>query len=160
MSVCRTTARPSRGGPLLDLTIRPSAIHTPPGRAVAEGQAGGQVEGTSHLNGPRMSTDLSFVEHVAEQAHLGQRLTWRRMFGEFALYIDGKVVAFACDDSLFIKPAAPTASLVKGLPQRPPYPGAKLYPVADELLDDPERLQALLLATWEAVPAKKSRRKK
>lgn len=107
-----------------------------------------------------MSTDLSFVEHVAEQARLGARLTWRMMFGEYALYIDGKVVAFACDDSLFIKPAAATAPLVKGLPQRPPYPGAKRYPVADELLDDPERLQALLLATWEAVPAKKVRKMK
>lgn len=105
-----------------------------------------------------MSTDVSFVEHVAEQARLGSRLTWRKMFGEYALYIDGKVVAFACDDSLFIKPAAATATLVPDLPRRPPYPGAKLYPVADELLDDPERLQQLLLATWEAVPAKRARK--
>lgn len=107
-----------------------------------------------------MATDISFVEHIAEQARLGERLTWRKMFGEFALYIDGKVIAFACDDSLFIKPAAATASLVADLPQRPPYPGAKLYPVADELLDDPDRLQRLLLATWQAVPAKKVKRSK
>lgn len=107
-----------------------------------------------------MATDLSFVEHVAEQARLGARFTWRKMFGEYALYIDGKVVAFACDDSLFIKPATATAALVTDLPQRPPYPGAKLYPVADELLDDPERLQQLLLATWQAVPASKPRKKK
>lgn len=107
-----------------------------------------------------MSTDLSFVEHVAEQARLGSRLTWRKMFGEYALYIDGKVIAFACDDSLFIKPAAATAALVADLPKRPPYHGAKLYPVADEVLDDPERLQQLLLATWQAVPARKVRKRK
>jgi TfoX/Sxy family transcriptional regulator of competence genes len=79
------------------------------------------------------------------------------MFGEYALYIDGKVVAFACDDSLFVKPASATTALVTDLPKGPPYPGAKLYPVADELLDDPERLLQLLLATWEAVPARTAR---
>jgi TfoX/Sxy family transcriptional regulator of competence genes len=107
-----------------------------------------------------LATDLTFVQHVAEQARLGSRLTWRKMFGEYALYIDGRVVAFACDDSIFIKPTAATAALVTDLPQRPPYPGAKLYPVADELLDDPERLQHLLLATWQAVPAPKAKKKK
>ena len=59
-----------------------------------------------------MSTELSFVQYVAEQARLGRRLTWKKMFGEYALYIDGKVVAFACDDSLFVKPAAATRALV------------------------------------------------
>ena len=91
---------------------------------------------------------------------MGERLTWRKMFGEYALYIDGKVVALVCDDSLFIKPADATRALVSDLPERPPYPGAKLYSVADELLDDAERLQQLLLATWQAVPAPKPRRKK
>lgn len=107
-----------------------------------------------------MSTELSFVQYVAEQARLGRRLTWKKMFGEYALYIDGKVVAFACDDSLFVKPADATRALVADLPERPPYPGAKLHPVADELLDDPERLQELLLATWAAVPAGRGRKKK
>lgn len=106
-----------------------------------------------------MATDPTFVEHVAEQARLGSRLTWRKMFGEYAFYMDGKVVGFACDNSLFIKPAPATAALVADLPTRPPYPGAKLYPVADELLDDPERLQQLLLATWQAVPAPKAKRR-
>ncbi len=107
-----------------------------------------------------MATDLSFVEHVAEQARLGTRLTWKKMFGEYAIYIDGKVVAFACDDSLFVKPVKETEPMVVDLPKRPPYPGAKLYPVADELLDDPDRLRELLLKTWEVAPAAKRRGKR
>lgn len=102
-----------------------------------------------------MGTDRAFVDYVAEQAGLGARLTYRRMFGEYGLYIDGKVVAFACDDSLFVKPAAATAALTSALPQRPPYPGAKDYPVADELLDDGDALRALLLATHAALPPPK-----
>ena len=107
-----------------------------------------------------MSTRREFVDYIAEQAALGERFTCRRMFGEYGLYIDGKVVAFACDDSLFVKPAEATAGLCADLPRRPPYPGAKLYPVADELLDDSERLQTLLLATFAAVGEGKAVRTK
>ncbi|HRP08245.1 MAG TPA: TfoX/Sxy family protein [Gemmatimonadales bacterium] len=95
------------------------------------------------------------MDYVSEQVGLGDRLTSRKMFGEYALYLDGKVVAFACDDSLFIKPTAAAAKIAPGLPKRPPYPGAKLYPVADELLDDPETLRRLILETAALAPAPK-----
>jgi TfoX/Sxy family transcriptional regulator of competence genes len=104
-----------------------------------------------------VATDLSFIEYVADQSQLRDRLTHKKMFGEYALYIDGKVVAFVCDNSLFVKPAEATRHLTADLPQRPPYPGAKPYPVADALLDEPDRLRALLLATERVMPAPKPR---
>ncbi len=102
-----------------------------------------------------MSTSADFIEYVAEQIALGTRLTHRKMFGEYALYVDGKVIAFACDNSLFIKPSPAAATLAPKLPQAPPYPGAKDYPVADELLDDTESLRRLILATAELMPEPK-----
>lgn len=99
-----------------------------------------------------MATDRDFLDYVLEQARLGERLTFKRMFGEYALYVDGKVVAFACDNSVFVKPSPAAAQLAPQLPGRPPYPGAKDYPVADELLDEPDALRRLLLATAEALP--------
>lgn len=108
-----------------------------------------------------MATDKSFVDYVIEQAALGDAFTCRKMFGEYALYHAGKVVAFACDNSLFIKPSSAAQALASKLPQGPPYPGAKDYPVADELLDDSDALRELLLATSIALPlakAKKQRR--
>jgi TfoX/Sxy family transcriptional regulator of competence genes len=107
-----------------------------------------------------MATDRSFIEYVAEQSALGERLSFKRMFGEYGIYIDGKVVAFACDNSLFVKAADATAMLTAELPRHPPYPGAKPYPVADELLDDSERLQALLVATAKAMPEPKAKKPK
>lgn len=104
-----------------------------------------------------MATDVSFVEYVTEQAALPDRITHKRMFGEFGIYIDGKIVAFACDNSLFVKAADATAGMTASLPRRAPYRGAKPYPVADELLDDSDRLQALLIATAEAMPEAKAR---
>jgi len=104
-----------------------------------------------------MATDQSFVEYVIEQSGLDERITFKRMFGEYGIYIDGKIVAFACDNSLFVKAADATAALTANLPRRPPYPGAKGYPVADELLDDSEQLHALLVATANAMPEPKAK---
>ncbi|MBJ7575245.1 TfoX/Sxy family protein [Luteimonas sp. MC1828] len=102
-----------------------------------------------------MATDQHFLDYVAEQAGLGERLTCKKLFGEYAVYVDGKVVAFACDNSLFVKPSAAVTRLAPGLPLRPPYPGAKGYPVADELLDDAEALRRLLLETAALMPEPK-----
>lgn len=107
-----------------------------------------------------MATDRIFVDYIAEQLGLGARLTHKKMFGEYALYLDEKVVAFACDNSLFIKPTEAASKLAPDLPQRPPYPGAKDYPVADELLDDGDELRRLIIATADALPAPKPKPKK
>ena len=102
-----------------------------------------------------MATDRSFLDYVIEQSGLEDALASKRMFGEYALYLDGKVVAFACDNSLFLKPSPAAAQLAPHLPGRPPYPGAKDYPVLDELLDEPDALRRLLLATAAALPPPK-----
>lgn len=105
-----------------------------------------------------MATNKSFVDYVVEQSDLGEALTYKKLFGEFALYHAGKVVAFACDNSLFIKPSSASQALAPDLPQGPPYPGARMYPVADELLDDPDTLRELLLATSAALPLPKPKK--
>lgn len=105
-----------------------------------------------------MGTERSFVDYVTEVAGLGSRLTHKKMFGEYALYLDGKVVAFACDNSLFIKPSKAAATLAPDLPQGPPYPGAKDYPIADELLDDPEALRRLIEETAALMPLPKPKK--
>ncbi|MEH6433702.1 TfoX/Sxy family protein [Massilia sp. DD77] len=105
-----------------------------------------------------MATDKHFVDYVIEQSRLGSRLACKKLFGEFALYLDGKVVAFACDNSLFIKPSQAVDTLAPRLPKGPPYPGAKDYPIADELLDDPEALQRLILETAALMPPPKAKK--
>lgn len=99
-----------------------------------------------------MATTADFIEHVLDAAGLGHRLTSRRMFGEYALYLDGKVVAFACGNSLYVKRTDETAHLTARLPVGQAYPGSKPYAVADERLDDGPALRTLLLATAEALP--------
>lgn len=103
-----------------------------------------------------MATAPGFIEHVLDIVALGERLTARAMFGEYGFHFEGKFIALACDDSFFIKATPALENHRLELPMRPPYPGARPYPVADELLDDPDRLRALLIDTAAELPAPKS----
>lgn len=105
-----------------------------------------------------MATDRNFLDYVIEQIALGDRLTHKKMFGEYALYVDAKVVAFVCDNSVFVKPSAASTRLAPDLPQRPPYSCAKNYPVADELLDDSDVMRNLILETAKLMPLPKPRK--
>lgn len=102
-----------------------------------------------------MATDPDFVEYIHEQAGFGARLTHKRMFGEYGLYLDGKVVAFACDNSLFLKPTEAGRALLPTVTPGKPYPEAKDYYVLDEYLDDTELLQRVLQATADVLPLPK-----
>ncbi|MCC3506339.1 MAG: TfoX/Sxy family protein [Microcoleus sp. PH2017_19_SFW_U_A] len=53
-----------------------------------------------------MSSDLSFVEYILDQINQAGQVSFKKMFGEYAIYCDEKVVALVCDNQLFIKPTA------------------------------------------------------
>lgn len=42
-----------------------------------------------------MATDADFAEYVRERAAGGGDVALRKMFGEYAVYVDGRVVALA-----------------------------------------------------------------
>ena len=107
-----------------------------------------------------MATDSSFIEYVLDQSGLEGRLTSRKMFGEFGFHLDGKFVALACGNSFFVKASQAMEICGLNLPMRPPYSGAKPYPVADELLDDPDLLNRFLIETAKQLPEPKPKKKK
>ncbi|MGL6290966.1 MAG: TfoX/Sxy family protein [Silanimonas sp.] len=102
-----------------------------------------------------MATDTDFADYVREQGAAAGSVTLKKMFGEYAVYVDGIVVALACDNQLFLKPTPATAVRLAEAPMAPPYPGAKPHAVIDEWLDDPEALAALLRDTASALPPPK-----
>ena len=106
-----------------------------------------------------MGTDQSFVEHLQSQSGLGHDLSFKKMFGEYALYFQGRVVAFACDNQLYLKPTEQGRALIGKVSEHPPYPGAKLYFLIDEQLEDRELLGKLFRATGSALPLPKPKSK-
>ncbi len=89
-------------------------------------------------------------------------VTYRKMFGEYAMYCDGKIIALVCDDQLFLKPtAAARAYLGDGLEEAPAYPGSKLYYlISGDKWDDRDWLCGLIHATMPELPEPKPKPKK
>lgn len=105
-----------------------------------------------------MASDLGFVEYVCDQAGLPGRLAFRKMFGEYALYLDGKVVALVCNNHLFVKPTPESRALLPTVGEQPPYPRGKPHLRIGAELDDRDALRRLLLVTAEALPPPVPRR--
>lgn len=105
-----------------------------------------------------MASDRDFLEYVCDQAGGAGTLTYRRMFGEYALYLDDKVVALVCDNQLFIKPTDAGRRFLVEPKEGQPYPGAKPWFLADELLDDGEQLATLLRQTARDLPPPKPKK--
>jgi TfoX/Sxy family transcriptional regulator of competence genes len=105
-----------------------------------------------------MATEAGFMEYVAGQLGAVPQLSYRRMFGEYAVYVGAKVVALVCDNQFFLKPTAAGRALLGSPVEAPPYPGARPFYRVDEQLDDGEFMAALLLATEREVPAPKPKR--
>ncbi len=110
-----------------------------------------------------MASDSSFVAFVLEQMASAGAITSRKMFGEHAVYCDGKVVALVCDDQLFVKPTPAGRALAAEAgetAEAPAYPGAKPSLLIQEHLEDAEWLARLVRATADALPTPKPRRRK
>ncbi len=102
-----------------------------------------------------MATDPDTITFLLEQMAGAGNITSRRMFGEYALYCDGKVVAFVCDDQLFLKPTPEGRALLGTPTEAPAYPGSKMYYLIETELDEPDALARLIATTAAALPEPK-----
>ena len=106
-----------------------------------------------------MATDAGYAKYVCDQLQAAGGITLLKMFGEYGLYRHGKIVALIADNQLFVKPTAEGAAMLGTPSWGPPYPGAKPFINASDLLDDPETLVRLILTTDAALPAPKAKKK-
>ena len=107
-----------------------------------------------------MASDLSFVEFIVDQIEDAGLITYIKMFGEFGLYSDGKIMALVCDNQLYIKPTEAGRTFIKNVKEAPPYPGAKLYFLIEDQYEDREWLSNLIRLTVAELPEPKPKKKK
>ena len=107
-----------------------------------------------------MASQQSIADYIVEQL-AGSGVTARKMFGEFGLFAEGKMVALVCDDQLYVKPTEAGRAFLGPCPEGQPYPRAKPhFLIPGERWDDAEWLTKLILLTTAEVPvpAKKPRK--
>ncbi|HEX7510438.1 MAG TPA: TfoX/Sxy family protein [Chitinivibrionales bacterium] len=102
-----------------------------------------------------MASDKNFLDFIVD--HIGNAgiVTYRKMFGEYALYCDNKVVALICDNQLFVKPTEAGRKYIGAVVEAPPYSGAKMYLLIDDKIENSEWLSGLIKLTAQELPGPK-----
>lgn len=108
-----------------------------------------------------MATRKHTADFILSQLGHADRFSVFPMFGEFALYTDGKVVGLICDDQLFVKVMPESAVLERNCERAPPFPGAKdYYLVPEEVIAAPRVLVDTLLRMAVVLPYPKKKKSK
>jgi TfoX/Sxy family transcriptional regulator of competence genes len=107
-----------------------------------------------------MTSKQATVDYILDQISSAGIVRARKMFGDYALYCNEKVVGLICDDQLFIKYTQPGKKLAEGkYLEGCAYPGAKPSMNVSEFLDDREFLTLLIRSTAENLPVPKAKKK-
>lgn len=108
-----------------------------------------------------MATQQRTIDFLLEQATGAGAVTAKPMFGEYGVYVDGKMIGSVCDDQLFVKPTLSGRAHAEPVSTASPYPGAKpLMLIAADRWDDAVWLGELLRLTAAELPTPKPRKTK
>lgn len=107
-----------------------------------------------------MSSDPDFVEFVVEQVQSAGIIRYRKMFGEYALYCNDKVVALVCDNQLFVKPTKAGELFIGKVVRKPPYKGAKPSFLIEDRIEDRDWISNLISITEKELPLPKPKKTK
>lgn len=103
-----------------------------------------------------MATSPSTIDQLLSQLGEESGVSARRMFGEYGLFLEGKMVALVCDDTVYLKPTPSGLAYLGDHEDAPPYPGAKPCAIVHErFLRRSGALEELLHRTWKELPAPK-----
>jgi TfoX/Sxy family transcriptional regulator of competence genes len=107
-----------------------------------------------------MASQQSLVNFIVDQmAHAGS-ISARKMFGEYGVYCDGKIVALICDDQLFIKPTAAGRAHIGRVVEAPPYTGAKpCFLILEDKWDDADWMAELVRVSVAELPSPKPKQR-
>lgn len=108
-----------------------------------------------------MASSQPIVDSIVARVSGAGQASARKMFGEYGLYLDEKIVGLICDDRLFIKPTEAGRAFAGTIEEAPPYPGAKPSMLVDAArLSDASWLCELISITAKALPAPKKKHPK
>ncbi len=107
-----------------------------------------------------MSSSQSTVDFVTAQMLGVGEVSYKKMFGEYGIYCNGKMVASVCDDKLFVKPTTRGRAYIGEVVEESPYPGAKPnFLISNEKIKNGQWLGELIKITAEELPVPVKKKK-
>lgn len=105
-----------------------------------------------------MATSREFARYICEQMSGAGEIIYKKMFGEYGIYCEGKFFGCICNNQFFVKI---TKGVEKWMPDHEkgsPYEGAKPHFLIMEL-EDKAFLKELVQRTCSELPMPKPKKK-
>ncbi|MDN4754534.1 TfoX/Sxy family protein [Porphyromonadaceae bacterium W3.11] len=105
-----------------------------------------------------MACRVEFIESICDQISNAGYVRYRKMFGEYVIYVDEKPVILACDNTAFVKKHPAIEHLMDNAECGFPYPSAKEHYILDET--DHYLCMEVVKILAEVLPYPKSKKRK
>lgn len=104
-----------------------------------------------------MATTVDFIEYVCEQIS-GVDIRYRKMFGEYMVYVNDKPILLVCDNTVFVKKLDCIADKMREADTGVPYTGAKEHYILD--IENAGFSREIVAMLEPVTPLPKPKRKK
>lgn len=105
-----------------------------------------------------MATDPDFLQYVIDQIRTEAELTYKKMFGEYLIYLNSKPIVMVCDNIAFVKKLSCIENLLENAEKGYPYQGAKEHYILD--IDNTTLVSQVVNILELNVPLPKPKKKK
>ena len=105
-----------------------------------------------------MATTVDFIEYVCEQIAGVGDVRYKKMFGEYMVYVNNKPILLVCDSTVFVKQLDCIADEMKTAEKGFPYDGAKEHYILD--IENSELSKRIINILEPVTPLPKPRKKK
>ena len=104
-----------------------------------------------------MATSEAYIQYVCDQAAGAGALRYRKMFGEYMVYVNEKPLLTVCDDMVYVKRLPELAEELADAQTGAPYEGAKEHYILD--IDDTALTTQVITVLEPITPVPKKRKK-
>ena len=105
-----------------------------------------------------MATSVDFIEYVCEQISGTEFIRYKKMFGEYMVYVNEKPILLVCDNTVFVKMRDEIRNDMGSSETGYPYEGAKEHYILD--IDNREFSQRIVQILEPVTEIPKSRKKR
>lgn len=103
-----------------------------------------------------MASSAKTVEWIVKQIAGAGEIRAQKMFGEYGVYCDDKIIGLICDDQFFVKRTEAGYAFWGEHEEAPPYKGAKpLMVLSEEEMGKKAKLVELIQITFQNLPKQK-----
>ncbi|MDD3361355.1 MAG: TfoX/Sxy family protein [Hespellia sp.] len=105
-----------------------------------------------------MATSVEYIEFVCEQIRGVGDIRYKKMFGDYMVYVNDKPILLVCDNTVYVKQLECIAEYMKDAETGTPYKGAKVHYILD--IENTNCSKEVILALEKVTQVPRPRKKK